>query len=274
MESLKEEKPLTADQVKFKADAEEQAALKGAPQIQELASTTFTNSNVKQVQAAKPAAPPKPVFDWKTAERVDAKFTFLNQGDLIFINLNFKGYNKDSDVRYAFSDNEMLLEVRDVGKNKVHRICKTLNHPIICQDSSAQLLVDFIVFKLKKASSKKTWDQLGYDIQDFQIPQNHLYMRSNFLKQQSAMVGDVEDKENQSSNEQPKEVKEEEATEDKGYHKEGQIEPKKAPEEMTEEEKQAHAKKLEDEAISRIIERSKTAKQMSFLSLKSDFFKV
>ena len=33
IDSLKEEKPLTADQVKFKADAEEQAALNGAPKI-------------------------------------------------------------------------------------------------------------------------------------------------------------------------------------------------------------------------------------------------
>jgi hypothetical protein len=105
-----------------------------------------------------------PTFDWKTAERVDAKFTFLNQGDLVFVNLNFKGYNKESDVRYSLSDNEILLEVRDVAKNKVHRICKTLFLPIICQDSSVQLLVDFIVFKLKKSSTKKIWDQLGYDI--------------------------------------------------------------------------------------------------------------
>ena len=181
IDSLKEEKPLTADQVKFKADAEEHAALNGAPKIQEIASTTFTDQSEKKAKAIK-TAPPKPVFDWKTAERVEAKYTFLNQGDLVFVNLNFKGYNKESDVRYAFSDNEILLEVRDLGKNKVHRICKTLNHPIICQDSSVQLLVDFIVFKLKKASAKKTWDQLGYDIQDFQIPENQLWMRSNFLK--------------------------------------------------------------------------------------------
>lgn len=160
-------------------------------------------------------------------------------------------------MRYALSDNEILLEVRDVGKNKVHRICKTLNHPIICQDSSAQLLVDFIVFKLKKASGKKIWDQLGYDIQDFQIPENHLYMRSNFLKQKSAMVGEVEDKENQSSNEQ---AKKEEKTDEKGYHKEEWIEPKKEAKEMTEDEKLELAKKQEEEAINRIIERSKTAK--------------
>lgn len=120
----------------------------------------------------------------------------MNQGDLVFLNCNFKGYNKESDVRYAFSDNEIIIEVRDVGKNKIHRICKTLTHPIICQDSSVQLLVDFIVFKLKKASGKKTWDELGYDIKEFQIPENHLYMRSNYLKQASAMVGDVDDKEN------------------------------------------------------------------------------
>jgi hypothetical protein len=53
--------------------------------------------------------------------------------------------------------------VRDVAKNKVHRVCKTLAQTIDCQESSAQLLVDFIVFKLKKKESK-IWDDLGYDI--------------------------------------------------------------------------------------------------------------
>lgn len=67
-----------------------------------------------------------PKFDWETAERVDAKFQYMNQGDLVFITCNFKGYNKEQDARYALSENEILLEVRDVGKNKVHRICKTL----------------------------------------------------------------------------------------------------------------------------------------------------
>ena len=87
----------------------------------------------------------------------------MNQGDLIFINCNFKGYNKESDARYALSDNEILLEVRDVSKNKVHRICKTLTHPIDCKESQVQLLVDFIVFKLKKAKSG-SWDDAGYNI--------------------------------------------------------------------------------------------------------------
>ena len=45
--------------------------------------------------------------------------------------------------------------------------------PIISQDSQIQLLVDFIVFKLKKdgtnkkSDGKKTCDELGYDIADF-----------------------------------------------------------------------------------------------------------
>jgi hypothetical protein len=59
----------------------------------------------------------------------------MNQGELVFINFNFKGYKKESDVRYALSDNEILLEVRDEAKNKVHRVCKTLHMPINSQDS-------------------------------------------------------------------------------------------------------------------------------------------
>lgn len=35
------------------------------------------------------------IFDWEKAERVDAKFQFINQGDLIFVTYNFKGYKKD-----------------------------------------------------------------------------------------------------------------------------------------------------------------------------------
>lgn len=78
----------------------------------------------------------QPKFNWETAERVDAKYTFMNQGDLVFVNCNFKGYNKETDARYALSENEILLEVRDEAKNKVHRFCKTLFHPIDCKESS------------------------------------------------------------------------------------------------------------------------------------------
>ena len=101
----------------------------------------------------------------------------MNQSDLVFINFNFKGYNKEADARYALSDNEVILEVRDVGKNKVHRMCKTLTMPINCQESSVQLLVDFIIFKLKKcdkikSNATKTWDDVGYDIQEFNMPES------------------------------------------------------------------------------------------------------
>ena len=62
--------------------------------------------------------------------------------------------------------------------------------------------MDFIIFKLKKdgthkkSDGKKTWDELGYDIAEFQIPESHLYMRSNFLKQKTAEVGLLDNKEN------------------------------------------------------------------------------
>ena len=61
-----------------------------------------------------------------------------------------------------------------------------------------QLLVDYIVFKLKKEKNK-TWDDLGYSIEDFNIPVSTCYMRSNFLKQKSAEVGITENKENHNS---------------------------------------------------------------------------
>ena len=63
------------------------------------------------------------LFNWETAEQVDAQFTFMEQGELVFVTFNFKGYRKDQDVHYALSDNEILLEVRDEAKNRVHRVC-------------------------------------------------------------------------------------------------------------------------------------------------------
>jgi hypothetical protein len=60
----------------------------------------------------------------------------MNQGELVFVNFFFKGYNKETDVRYAISENEILLEVKEESKNKVHRISKTLFSPINSQESS------------------------------------------------------------------------------------------------------------------------------------------
>lgn len=80
----------------------------------------------KKIAAKKKVEKPKPVFSWEKADRVDADFTFINQGELVFVNFKFKGYNKDKDVKYAISENEIFIEVADEAKNKVHRVCKTL----------------------------------------------------------------------------------------------------------------------------------------------------
>ena len=102
------------------------------PMIQEMASVNFEDQAKQSVAMKQKEMNNAKPFDWDTAEQIDSKFTFINQGDLVFVNFNFKGYKKESDIRYALSDNEILLEVRDVAKNKVHRVCKTLYLPIVC----------------------------------------------------------------------------------------------------------------------------------------------
>lgn len=155
-----------------------------------------------------------------------------------------------------------MVEVRDEAKNKVHRVCKTLFSPINSQESSVQLLVDFIVFKLKKDEKhKKTWDDLGYDIKEFHIPESsNSYMRSNFLRQKSAEVGEVDQKENKAGENKENEdnnMKEEGERKksaplktEKDYHgdqimelKKEKTEPEVPEKELTEEEKIALAKK-------------------------------
>ena len=79
------------------------------------------------------------------------------------MNINFKGYDKNKDVRFALSENELLLEIRD-KQNMVHRLCKTLQKEVDMTLSSIDLLVDFICVKLKKLESSVTWNSLGYDV--------------------------------------------------------------------------------------------------------------
>lgn len=102
--------------------------------IQEISSTQNSGKKAASKKAEAKKEKPKPVFDWEKAERVDAEFTFINQGELVFVNFKFKGYNKDSDVRYGLSENEIFLEVRDEGKNKVHKVCKTLEKQVVVKD--------------------------------------------------------------------------------------------------------------------------------------------
>ena len=85
------------------------------------------------------------------------------------MNLSFKGYNKDKDIRYALSENEVLIEVRD-KQNRVHRLCKTLLKEIDMTLSNVELLVDFICIKLKKLESGIPWNSLGYDVPSFTMP--------------------------------------------------------------------------------------------------------
>lgn len=74
-------------------------------------------------EVKEPAKPKLPPFEWETAPRVEAKYTFMNRGDLVFVNFNLKGYDKEKGVRYAFSENEILLEVRIPGDIKVVKLC-------------------------------------------------------------------------------------------------------------------------------------------------------
>lgn len=266
--------------MKFKRDApEEERDLKmpgetapNQPVIQELSSTVFSDKkDTTELQAIQEEPKPEEVFDWDSAERADAKFHFMNQGELVFLNFNFKGYKKDSDVRYAISENELILEVRDVAKNKVHRTCKTLFKPIDVKASDVQLLVDYIIFKLKKdvvkggdpADATARWDDVGYDISSFSVPEPSMgTLKSNYWKQkQDPAAAEAEaNKENKSSNEPKEENSEQTEVVDQSK--------------MTEEELAEHHKQKEEEKINQILEKARTATQSALLNLRSDVFAI
>ena len=190
---------------------------------------------------------------------MDAAFTFMARGDLIFININVKGYDKEKGVRYALSENEVLLEVRQPGTYKMHRLCKTLSKPIVVHESEVKLLVDFIAFSLKKTSSEK-WDQFGYDIENFAVPSTIAALRSNFLKS----------KEEKSLCEKVENAKADGKENIDRANTTSTIETKI----LTDEEKETLARKQEEEAIEALIKKSKTSYQMSFLQLESEVFLI
>lgn len=106
------------------------------PAIEELSSVKFNEQKKKEPEPIIEDAPAKLTpFDWETAQRLEAKFTFMNRGDMVFINFNLKGYDKEKGVHYALSENEILLEVRIPGENKVAKLCQTLFQPIVVKDS-------------------------------------------------------------------------------------------------------------------------------------------
>lgn len=111
-------------------------------------------------------------FDWKTAERVDLSYTFIHQPEFVFININIKGY-KEEDVHYAFSADEIVIEIRDRAAKRVHqiqRLCQTLSKQIDVPASNVQFLIDFITIKFAKVEKSATWSNLGYNIADFTNP--------------------------------------------------------------------------------------------------------
>lgn len=72
-------------------------------------------------------------FSFDTAERIELKGAFIQQPDLVFYNIPAKGYDKENDVRYAISADEIIIEIREKsqrGKHVIKRICKTLTKSI------------------------------------------------------------------------------------------------------------------------------------------------
>ena len=119
-------------------------------------------------------------FDWSTAEHTDLKHAFIQQADYCFININIKGY-KEEDVRYAFSADELLIEIRDRATNRLQRLCQTLCKQIDVPGSNVAFLKDFITFKLMKQEKGPSWPNLGYAIANWTNPLRG-QMKSNFMK--------------------------------------------------------------------------------------------
>lgn len=105
-------------------------SVNGKPLIQEITPSTATTTTDKVAAIEATEQPPvveAPViesFDWDTAPRIALDCQFNQIKDFVFLTFQLKGYKREDDVRYALSENELLLEVRR-GKN-VARLCKTL----------------------------------------------------------------------------------------------------------------------------------------------------
>lgn len=154
------------------------------PLIQEIkSSSTSTETAVAETKnEEKPVEvlPSYIPFNWDTAVKVEGVHQFFHTKEFVFLNMPMKGYSKLCDVRYALQQNELLIEVKEPVTQKVHRICKTLLKEVSVDQSSVELLVDFIAVKLRKEDKEQAWDQLGYDIKEFTIPKRG-QMKSNFL---------------------------------------------------------------------------------------------
>lgn len=52
------------------------------------------------------------MFDWDSAPRIALDFQFNQIKDFAFLTFQVKGYKREEDVRYALSENELLIEVK------------------------------------------------------------------------------------------------------------------------------------------------------------------
>ena len=83
-------------------------------------------------------------------------------------------------------------------------MCKTLTKSIDVGRSEIQLLKDFIVIKLCKQEEAEQWNDFGYDIADFTIPQT-TQMNSNFLKSLAPAPTETEQTAAESEDKEPEE---------------------------------------------------------------------
>ena len=151
-------------------------------------------------------------------------------------------------------------------------MCKTLYKPIDVKASDVQLLVDYIIFKLKKtvvkggdpADATASWDDVGYDIENFSVPEPSMgTLKSNYWKQKEDPAASKleSNKENTSSN----------IPADKQAR---QAEPAADESKMTEEERAEYHKQKEEEKIQMILDKARTATQSALLPLESDVFSI
>jgi hypothetical protein len=108
-------------------------------------------------------------LDPKNLPKVEAKYDFKQIGEYVIVTYKIKGYRKE-DVVSTLTNNEMLLEVLDLGAKCIQRTCVTLYQPIVARESQVDMFVDYICIKLKKADAAKLWDSLGYQIAQLSAP--------------------------------------------------------------------------------------------------------
>lgn len=90
-------------------------------------------------------------------------------GELAFLMFRVKGYKKEH-VKYMVSQNELYLSVFD-GIEQCHWECSlTLQEMVSPSESTMETPIDFIVFKLRKATGKKAWTSYGYEVSKVSDP--------------------------------------------------------------------------------------------------------